>query len=71
MKPNYNEMTNAQLRAYILQNRDDLDAMEAFFARRSSDAEATWFHPPKTVEEWHQQMEILRPILERNGNSEN
>jgi hypothetical protein len=65
MKPDYNEMTNTQLRAYILQHRDDLDAMEAFFARRSPDSEATWFHPPKTVEEWQQQMEMLRPILER------
>jgi hypothetical protein len=30
MKPNYDKMTNAQLRAYILQYRNDLDAMEAF-----------------------------------------
>jgi hypothetical protein len=63
MKPDYTEMTNAQLRAYILQNREDLDAMEAFFARRSPDAEATWFSPPQTAEEWQQQMEMLRPIL--------
>ena len=48
MKQDYDKMTNAELRAYILQNRgDDLDAMEAFFARRSPDTEATWFHPPK------------------------
>jgi hypothetical protein len=71
MKPNYHEMTNAQLRAYILQHRHDLDAMEAFFARRSPDAEATWFHPPKNPEEWHQQMEAVRPILDQSRNPEN
>jgi hypothetical protein len=56
MKPNYHEMTDTQLRTYILSHRDDLDAMEAFFARRSPDAEAVWFHPPKIVEEWQQQI---------------
>ena len=65
MKPDYDAMTKAELRAYILQNRDDLDALEAFFARRSPDSEATWFTPPKTEEEWQQQMEMVRPILER------
>jgi hypothetical protein len=69
MKPNYANMTNAQLRAYILQHRDDLEAMEAFFARRSPDAEATWFNAPQTAEEWHQQTEMLRPILERREHS--
>jgi hypothetical protein len=68
VKPNYDEMTNAELRTYILQHRDDLDAMEAFFARRSPDDEATWFHPPKTPEEWQQQMEAVRPIFERKQN---
>jgi len=64
MKQDYDKMTNAELRAYILQNRDDLDAMEAFFARRSPDTEATWFHPPKTHEEWQQQIEVLRSMFE-------
>ncbi|NEQ98639.1 MAG: hypothetical protein F6K30_18290 [Cyanothece sp. SIO2G6] len=63
MTTNYDAMTNAELRAYILQHRDDLDAMEVFFARRSPDAEATWFAPPKTEAEWQQQIEILRTIL--------
>jgi hypothetical protein len=35
MKPNYDAMTNQELRAYILQHRDDVGAIEAFFARRS------------------------------------
>lgn len=68
MKPNYDEMTNAELRTYILQHRDDLDAMEAFFARRSPDSEATWFHPPKTAAEWQQQIEAVRPMFENKQN---
>lgn len=66
MTPDYAAMTNTELRIYILHHRDDLAAMEAFFARRSRDSEATWFHPPKTPEEWHQQMEALRPMFEKN-----
>jgi hypothetical protein len=66
MKPNYDEMTQAELRVYILEHRDDLDAIEAFFARRSPDSEATLFPPPKTEQEWQQQLEIIRPMLEQN-----
>lgn len=64
-------MTKAKLRAYILEHRDDLDGIEAFFARRSPDSQATLFPPPKTEEEWQQQLEIIRPILERNPNNSN
>ncbi|NJL42166.1 MAG: hypothetical protein HC899_40200 [Leptolyngbyaceae cyanobacterium SM1_4_3] len=48
MKPNYDAMTNQELRAYILRHRDDIDAIEAFFARRSPDSEAVIFPPAKT-----------------------
>jgi len=51
MKPNYDAMTQAELRAYCLAHREDLEALEAFFARRSPDAEATWFSVPKTEAE--------------------
>jgi hypothetical protein len=64
MKPNYDAMSRSELRAYILQHRDDVEAIEIFFARRSPDSEAVIFPPAKTEEEWQQQMETLRPILE-------
>ncbi len=67
MKPNYDTMSWSELRAYILAHRDDLDALEALYARRSPDSEATWFTPPKTEEEWQQQMEMVRPFLERRS----
>jgi hypothetical protein len=67
MKPNYDAMSNAELRAYILQNRHDLEAIESFFARRSPDSEATWFSPPKTLEEWKQQEEVMRAEIEKRS----
>jgi hypothetical protein len=65
MKVDYSKMSWQELRAYCLANREDLDALEAFFARRSPDSEAVIFHPPRNEEEWAQQMEMMRPILER------
>ncbi len=65
MKPNYNEMTQTELRTYILEHRDDLEAIEAFFARRSPDSEATLFPAPQSEQEWQQQLEMIRPILEK------
>lgn len=67
MKPNYEQMSWKELRAYCLAHRDDLDPLEVFFARRSLDSEATWFSPPETQAEWEQQMEIIRPILEKSN----
>lgn len=45
-------------------HREDLEALEALFARRSPDAEATWFAVPKTEAEWQQQLEIIKLISE-------
>lgn len=68
MKPNYDAMTRAELRAYILQYRDDVEAIETFFARRSPDSEAMIFPPAKTDAEWQQQIETLRPMFENRQN---
>jgi hypothetical protein len=59
-------MSWKELRTYCLENREDLDALRAFFDRRSPDSEAVWFSPPKTLEEWKQQEEMIRPILEKD-----
>ncbi|MGV0025507.1 DUF6887 family protein [Phormidesmis priestleyi] len=67
MKPNYDAMSWQELRAYILQNRHDLEAIESFFARRSPDSEATWYSPPKTLEEWKQQEEVIRAEIEKRS----
>lgn len=67
MKPNYDVMSNAELRAYCLEHREDISALEAFFARRSPDSEAVWFSPPKTLEEWKQQEEVVRVEIEKRS----
>lgn len=65
MKPDYSKMSWKELRTYCLEHREDLDALQAFFDRRSPDSEAVWFSPPNTLEEWKQQEEMLRPIIEQ------
>lgn len=71
MKSNYDTMSNAELRNYCLEHRDDISALEAFFARRSPDSEAVWFSAPKTLEEWKQQEEIVRVEIETRSKKSN
>ncbi|MFN6485047.1 MULTISPECIES: DUF6887 family protein [unclassified Nostoc] len=40
MKPNFAEMSIKELRAYVLANREDIEALEILFNRRSPDSEA-------------------------------
>ncbi|MGA9378750.1 MAG: hypothetical protein WBV73_08275 [Phormidium sp.] len=41
MKPNFEKMSKAELKAYILAHRDDDEAIHALFSRRTPDSEAT------------------------------
>ncbi|MBO0352325.1 hypothetical protein J0895_25225 [Phormidium pseudopriestleyi FRX01] len=50
MNPKFELMSREQLKAYLLSNRDDLEALEALVNRRSPDAEATWYPAPLTEE---------------------
>lgn len=63
MKPNFEEMTKAELRAYVLQHRGDLNALEALFNRRNPDSEAMVFHPPQSKEEEQQQFELFQRLI--------
>lgn len=51
MKPNFDEMSKAELKAYILSHRDDDDAICVLFNRRNPpDSDATWYglmHTPE------------------------
>jgi hypothetical protein len=67
MKPNFESMSTADLKAYVLSNRDDLEALDALVSRRTPDDQATWFHPPTSAEEEQQQFEAFRQRLERRG----
>lgn len=66
MKPNFEAMSNAELRTYALAHRDEIEPLRVLFNRRTPDSEATLFHPPQTEAEWQQQLEIILPILEHD-----
>jgi dihydropteroate synthase len=49
MKPNFEQMSNSELRSYILSHRDDDEAIDVLFSRRNPpDSEATWYGPMTT-----------------------
>jgi len=51
MKPNFEAMSKAELKAYVLSHRDDDEAIKVFFGRRNPpDSEATWYGPMCTPE---------------------
>jgi len=51
MKPNFEEMSKAELKAYVLSHRDDDEAIRVFFGRRNPpDSEAKWYGPMCTPE---------------------
>ncbi|MBD2544684.1 DUF6887 family protein [Planktothricoides raciborskii] len=50
MRPNFEAMTNAELRAYALAHRDDMEPLQVLYDRRSPDSEATWYPAPLTEE---------------------
>jgi vacuolar-type H+-ATPase subunit I/STV1 len=51
MKPNFDEMSKAELKAYVLSHRDDDEALRVLFSRRNPpDSEATWYGPMCTPE---------------------
>lgn len=70
MKPDFEKMSKPELRAYVLAHRDDLGALDALYHRRTPDAEAIWFHPPKTQEEEQQQFELFKRLIsEKEGSA--
>jgi hypothetical protein len=50
-----------------LSHRDDLEALDALYDRRTPDSEAIWFHPPTTPEEEKQQFELFKQMVNDRG----
>jgi hypothetical protein len=65
MKTDYGKMSWSELRAYVLEHREDLEAVQTLFSRRSSDSEATWYKFPYTEEEQQKIDEVFRQRLDR------
>ncbi len=61
MKPDFSKMSRTELRAYILANREDDDAIEALIKRR--DPNSPVYPYPQTEEDFKQMQEILRQRL--------
>lgn len=57
-KPDFSQMTRRQLRSYILDHREDDDAIEALINR--GDPNAPLYPFPQTEEDLMQMEEILR-----------
>ncbi len=70
MNPNFETMTNAELRAYALTHREEIEPLRVLFARRTPDSEAILFAPPQTEAEWQQQLQLLKPLLEQDQSKE-
>jgi hypothetical protein len=62
MKPNFSQMSKADLRAYVLQHREDDEALRALMSRR--DPNAIRYNFPSTEEGLRQTEEVIRRKIE-------
>jgi len=69
-KPDFNAMSKAELKAYVLEHRDDLDALEVLFSRRSPNTKVIRFPFPKSEVEWQQQQATIQSLLGSEQNSD-
>lgn len=56
MKSKFDGMSCSELKAYVLEHREDIEALRELMSRRSPDDQATWYKFPDT-EEGNKQME--------------
>jgi hypothetical protein len=66
MKPNFEAMTNDELRTYALEHRnddDDLEALRVLFSRRQLSSPGRKFYPPKTQAEEQEQFELFKQLV--------
>ncbi|GAB1542178.1 hypothetical protein NUACC21_48520 [Scytonema sp. NUACC21] len=62
MKPNFAEMSTKELRAYVLAHREDIEAVEILFSRRTPDSEAVIY--PSMFTEDDQPIEENNRLIE-------
>lgn len=48
MKPDFNVMNKSELRAYVLENREDTEAFEALADRIYANPNPQWYQPEDT-----------------------
>jgi hypothetical protein len=62
MKPDFKKMNKTELKAYVLEHRDDIEAVRELFSRRSPNGHR--YPAPRTQEDMAAQMDIMRRKLE-------
>lgn len=73
MKPNFEKMSKAELKAYVLAHRDDDEAIHALFSRRTPDSEAT-IYPSMFTEEGlpiEENIRIAEEAIQKRVEAEN
>ncbi|MDZ8107056.1 MAG: hypothetical protein RM338_15765 [Nostoc sp. DedQUE12a] len=58
MNPNYEQMSFQELRAYVVENREDIEAVRFLMSKR--DPKSPKYPTPLTEAEMQAQMEIIR-----------
>lgn len=62
MKPDFDKMPRAELRAYVLAHREDIEALRILMSRRNPNTKQYKF--PDTEEGWQQMEEVFRRKIE-------
>ena len=61
MKPDFDSMSKAKLRAYVLAHRDDDEVFYKMVDRYKADSKDQTWHPcPKTPEDWAKIPELIQ-----------
>ena len=64
MKPNFEIMSKAELRAYVLEHKEDKEALRALMGRR--DPNSIKYNFPSTEEGREQTKEVIKRKIEGN-----
>jgi hypothetical protein len=64
MKPDFDVMTKAELRAYVLEHREDTEAFEALADRIYANPNPQWYQP----EETEKIVDLVQASKQRNLN---
>ncbi len=66
MKPGFNSMSKAELKAYVLAQRNDNEAFYTLVDCYKADSEDQVWHPcPRTPEEWGKVPQLIQDRIEK------
>jgi hypothetical protein len=63
MQANFETMTIAELKAYALSHREEIEPLRELYRRCTPDSEVVWFKAPQTKEDEEQQMALLQKVI--------